>query len=188
MGALVHQLAEDHAEQPGAEGRRGQPEGQALALAAPFSLEQIGIFHPRQFVPASALFVSFDPDGRNGVSGAIQVSAYYQMPGFGQNAGDFHDLGILLLPAGSVPAGTPAVRLPTAGYLEGVHLDLRERLGLYTVDVARERERSAAEVEAFLTAARERGLLEATGPDGAETREDRVVGLHRLLVAPRPRG
>ena len=71
---------------------------------------------------------------------------------------------------------------PTAGYLEGVHLDLRERLGLYTVDVARERERSAAEVEAFLTAARERGLLEATGPDGAETREDQVVGLHRLLA------
>ncbi len=71
---------------------------------------------------------------------------------------------------------------PTAGYLEGVHLDLRERLGLYTVDVAQERRRSAAEVEAFLTAARERGLLETTGPDGAETREDQVVGLHRLLA------
>lgn len=71
---------------------------------------------------------------------------------------------------------------PTAGYLEGVHLDLRERLGLYTVDVAQERRRSAAEVEAFLDAARDRGLLAATGPDGAETREDQVVGLHRLLA------
>ena len=40
------------------------------------------------------------------------------MPGFGHDSGDLHDLGILLLPAGSVPAGTPAVRLPRAGYLD----------------------------------------------------------------------
>lgn len=71
---------------------------------------------------------------------------------------------------------------PTAGYLEGVHIDLRERLGLYTADVAAERRRSAAEVEAFLGAARKRGLLEATGPGGVETVEDRVVALHRLLA------
>jgi hypothetical protein len=64
------------------------------------------------------VFVSFDGDGRNGVSGLIALSSYYQMPGFGRDAGDAHDLGILLLPAGSVPAGTPAVRLPVAGYLD----------------------------------------------------------------------
>ena len=69
-------------------------------------------------IPANQVFVSFDGDGRNGVSGLIALSSYHQMPGFGHDSGDLHDLGILLLPAGSVPAGTPAVRLPTAGYLD----------------------------------------------------------------------
>jgi hypothetical protein len=64
------------------------------------------------------LLVSFDGDGRDGVSNPIVVSAYHQMPGFGHDFGDPHDLGILLLPAGSVPAGTPAVQLPPAGYLD----------------------------------------------------------------------
>jgi hypothetical protein len=73
---------------------------------------------PELGIPASALLVSFDPDGRNGVSSPIQVSSYHQMPGFGHDFGDLHDLAVLLLPAGSVPAGTPAVRLPTPGYLD----------------------------------------------------------------------
>lgn len=64
--------------------------------------------------------VSFDRDARDGVSSPIQVSAYYQMPGFGRNLGDIRDLGILLLPAGSVPAGTPAAQLPPAGYLDSL--------------------------------------------------------------------
>ncbi|MDY6055386.1 4-alpha-glucanotransferase [Micrococcus sp.] len=75
---------------------------------------------------------------------------------------------------------------PTAGYLEGVHLDLRERLGLFTGDVATERRRSAEEVRAYLDAARERGLLEGPAPDGADDRDaadvqTRVTALHRLL-------
>jgi hypothetical protein len=69
-------------------------------------------------VPASDLYVSFDRDGRDGVSAPIQVSSFHQMPGFGQNLGDLRDLGILLLPAGSVPAGTPAVQLPPEGHLD----------------------------------------------------------------------
>ena len=69
------------------------------------------------------LLVSFDPDGRNGVSGAIEVSAYHQMPGFGRNLGDLRDLGILLLPVGSVSSGIPAVQLPTAGYLDELKAD-----------------------------------------------------------------
>ena len=69
-------------------------------------------------IPANEVFVSFDGDGRNGVSGLIALSSYHQMPGFGHDSGDRHDLGILLLPAGSVPAGTPAVQLPRAGYLD----------------------------------------------------------------------
>jgi hypothetical protein len=75
---------------------------------------------PELNIPASALLVSFDPDGRDGVSSPIKASAYRQMPGFNQNLGDLHDLAVLLLPAGSVPAGTPAVQLPTAGYLDGL--------------------------------------------------------------------
>ena len=66
------------------------------------------------------LLVSFDRDGRNGVSGSIAVSSFHQMPGFGHDLGDIRDLGILLLPAGSVPAGTPAVQLPPAGYLDAL--------------------------------------------------------------------
>ena len=75
---------------------------------------------PELNIPASALLVSFDPDGRNGVSSPIKVSSYHQMPGFGHDLGDLHDLAVLLLPAGSVPAGTPAVQLPRAGYLDGL--------------------------------------------------------------------
>ena len=71
-------------------------------------------------IPAGALYVSFDANAGDGVSGAIAVSSYHQMPGFGHDAGDFHDLGILLLRAGTVPAGTPAVQLPTAGYLDAL--------------------------------------------------------------------
>jgi len=73
---------------------------------------------PELGIPASALLVSFDPDGRDGVSSPIKALSYQQMPGFNQNVGDLHDLAVLLLPAGSVPAGTPPVQLPRAGYLD----------------------------------------------------------------------
>ena len=75
---------------------------------------------------------------------------------------------------------------PTAGYLEGVQVDLRERLGLYTVDVAQERRRSADEVTAYLTEAARRGLLPAEDVDvaaaGPGARERQIVALHRLLA------
>src|SRR5262249_31743125 len=68
-------------------------------------------------VPADALRVSFDRDGRDGVAAAIPATSYYQMPGFGRDFGDYRDLGVLLLPAGS--AGMlPAVQVAPAGYLE----------------------------------------------------------------------
>ena len=69
-------------------------------------------------IPPSALIVSFDGNATDGVSGQIKVSEYHQMPGFGHDFGDLHDLGILLLPADSVATGIPAVQLPTAGYLD----------------------------------------------------------------------
>ena len=89
---------------------------------------------PAEFgIPPSALLVSFDRDGRDGVTGAIKVSSYHQMPGFGHDLGDIRDLGILLLPAGSVPAGTPAVQLPPAGHLD--RLKASGQLNFRVVDI-----------------------------------------------------
>ncbi|MET3922245.1 4-alpha-glucanotransferase [Arthrobacter sp. UYEF20] len=54
---------------------------------------------------------------------------------------------------------------PTAGYLAGEHVALRESLGLLQRPVDEERAEAAAEQEAVLALVRERGLLPA-GPDG----------------------
>ncbi len=51
---------------------------------------------------------------------------------------------------------------PTAGYLAGVHLALRERLGLLAGSAEAERERSRREIAVYLQAAQRDGLL----PDG----------------------
>ncbi|MCX6499674.1 MAG: 4-alpha-glucanotransferase, partial [Arthrobacter sp.] len=53
---------------------------------------------------------------------------------------------------------------PTAGYLAGDHVTLRESLGLLRRPVAEERAADAAEQEAVLALVRERGLLPATDP------------------------
>ena len=66
---------------------------------------------------------------------------------------------------------------PTAGYLAGEHIDLREELGLLTRPVEQERQVDAAEQEAVLSMLRERGLLR---PGGAES--DVVEALHRFLT------
>jgi hypothetical protein len=71
-------------------------------------------------ITADQLFVSFDGDARDGVSNPIAAREFHQMPGFGQNFGDLRDLGVLLLPAGAVPAGITAVQLPPAGYLDAL--------------------------------------------------------------------
>jgi hypothetical protein len=84
-------------------------------------------------IPASALYVSFDRNAGDGVSSAIQVASYHQMPGFGRNVGDLRDLGILLLAAGSVPAGTPAVQLPPEGHLD--QLKATRQLNFRIVDI-----------------------------------------------------
>lgn len=68
-------------------------------------------------IPASALLFSFDRDARDGVSNTIAATSYHQMPGFGHDAGDRRDLGVVLLPARSA-SGRPAVQLPRAGYLD----------------------------------------------------------------------
>lgn len=74
---------------------------------------------------------------------------------------------------------------PTAGYLAGLHLDLRERLGLLAGDAEGERARAAAERDAYLCAVREAGYLPAgREPDLSDPDEvaDVVVGLHRYLA------
>ncbi|MGV8872339.1 MAG: 4-alpha-glucanotransferase [Rhodococcus sp. (in: high G+C Gram-positive bacteria)] len=65
---------------------------------------------------------------------------------------------------------------PTAGYLEGEHIELRSKLGLLERDIEDEKEVDARSREAVLDLARERGLL---GPD-ADDRET-VEALHRLV-------
>jgi hypothetical protein len=65
------------------------------------------------------LRVSFDGDATDGVTGAIHVTGYQQMPGFGRDRGDPHDLGLVFMPAGSV-TGIAPVELPPAQLLDGL--------------------------------------------------------------------
>ncbi len=75
---------------------------------------------------------------------------------------------------------------PTAGYLAGEHIDLREELGLLTRPVEQEREVDAAEQEAVLSMLRERGLLR---PGGAEQRRGRgAAPVPHLDPGPADRG
>jgi 4-alpha-glucanotransferase len=61
---------------------------------------------------------------------------------------------------------------PTAGYLAGEHVTLRESLGLLGRPVEEERAEAAAEQEAVLSQVRGRGLLGGTGgSDGSDVRE-----------------
>ncbi len=79
-------------------------------------------------IPAGDIYVSFDSnatstDTSDPVANPIQVQAYYQMPGWGHDLGDYHDLGILLLPKDSVPGSIAPVQLPPAGYLDSLKAD-----------------------------------------------------------------
>jgi len=67
---------------------------------------------------------------------------------------------------------------PTAGYLAGDHVRLRHRLGLLTRSLDEELATDAADRDAWLALARERGLL----ADGADE-EATTTALHRLLAA-----
>jgi hypothetical protein len=71
-------------------------------------------------IPAAALRVSFSNNASAAsldtqISNPISVASYHQMPGFGHDLGDFHDLGILLL--NGAPAASP-VQLAPAGFLD----------------------------------------------------------------------
>ncbi|WP_380167563.1 4-alpha-glucanotransferase [Jannaschia sp. R86511] len=66
---------------------------------------------------------------------------------------------------------------PTAGYLAGEHIEVRERLGLLTRDVDEERAADTADRAAYLSMLSELGLL----PDQPLERQT-VEALHRLLT------
>jgi 4-alpha-glucanotransferase len=66
---------------------------------------------------------------------------------------------------------------PTAGYLAGEHVRLRDSLGLLTRSVEEELAATADEQQAFRALLRERGLL----PEGADE-EETVAALHALLA------
>ncbi|MDT4915396.1 MAG: 4-alpha-glucanotransferase [Pseudonocardiales bacterium] len=67
---------------------------------------------------------------------------------------------------------------PTAGYLAADHVRLRHRLGLLTRDLDVELAEDAADRDAWLRLARERGLLDQGADEPATT-----TALHRLLGA-----
>jgi len=67
---------------------------------------------------------------------------------------------------------------PTAGYLAGEHIDLRDRLGLLTRDVEEEREVDERDRASVLSQLAERGLVPQD-----PTERQLVDGLHRLLRA-----
>jgi 4-alpha-glucanotransferase len=66
---------------------------------------------------------------------------------------------------------------PTAGYLAGEHVELRDRLGLLTRSVEEELEADTQDRESVLDGLRDLGLLDA---DASE--RDKVEALHRYLV------
>ncbi|TFD32999.1 4-alpha-glucanotransferase [Cryobacterium cryoconiti] len=67
---------------------------------------------------------------------------------------------------------------PTAGYLAGDHVALRESLGLLGRPVAEERAADHAEQSAMLAALRERGLLSPVGTEPAPTVQETVEALY----------
>jgi 4-alpha-glucanotransferase len=66
---------------------------------------------------------------------------------------------------------------PTAGYLDGVHVELRNRLGLLTRSVEEEAEADRRDRESWLAELRRRGLI---GEDASS--EEVVTALHRYLT------
>jgi 4-alpha-glucanotransferase len=67
---------------------------------------------------------------------------------------------------------------PSAGYLAGEHVALREKLGLLSRPVAEEQAEDRAVQEKFLALLRQRGLLEGASPDVRQT----VEALHAFIA------
>lgn len=70
---------------------------------------------------------------------------------------------------------------PTAGYVDLVHVDIRDDLGQLVDPVEVERRRAAEEISTFTAVLRERGLIDSRTP--TPSAEDVTVALHELLSA-----
>lgn len=76
---------------------------------------------------------------------------------------------------------------PTAGYLAGEHVSLRQRLGLLNRALEDEQAQHEESLAAFLDLVRRRGLLpqetgSASGADGGLPEQEVIEALHRLLA------
>ena len=70
---------------------------------------------------------------------------------------------------------------PTAGYLAGEHLAIRERLGLLTRSVEEEQAAYAEEQAVFTEQLRQLGLLSGDPQTGEAAKDELVAALHRFL-------
>ncbi len=68
---------------------------------------------------------------------------------------------------------------PTAGYLAGTHIELRERLGLLTRPVAEEAAEDSADRDRWMRALEDAGLLD----EGDRDEQSVLAALHRYVVA-----
>ncbi|MEZ2391695.1 4-alpha-glucanotransferase [bacterium RCC_150] len=71
---------------------------------------------------------------------------------------------------------------PTAGYLAGDHVDLRNNLGLLERSVAEERAEHEASLDKMMALMRERGLLPPESHGESLSEEQVIEALHRLLA------
>ena len=71
------------------------------------------------FFGITQVYVSFDNEvlDEDGPAGLIASVEFHWDPAFGHDSGDLHDLGVILLPVGSV-TGIQPVQLPPPGYLD----------------------------------------------------------------------
>lgn len=71
---------------------------------------------------------------------------------------------------------------PTAGFLEGIQVDLRDRLGVLERPVEVEREEAQRQVTMYLDAAVEAGMLPSDPPVDELSEQQKIEGLHRYLA------
>lgn len=71
---------------------------------------------------------------------------------------------------------------PTAGFLEGIQVDLRDRLGVLERPVEEEREQAQRQVSMYLEAAVEAGMLPSDRPLEELSEQQKIEGLHRYLA------
>lgn len=71
---------------------------------------------------------------------------------------------------------------PTAGFLEGIQVDLREQLGVLERPVELERTEAQRQIEMYLSAVAAEGLLPTDRPIEDLTDQEKIEGLYRYLA------